>query len=74
MHHKGTPKYLILFVNDLAIQKTFITQLNLAQLLLILTPLFFDTTQSWEEQVLDKKGNNILDSEVKHKLDRRIWI
>ena len=33
-------------------------------------PLFFDTPQSSEEQILDKKGNNILDKEVDHKLSR----
>ena len=33
-------------------------------------PLFFDTSQSWREQVLGKKGNNILGIEVNHKLSR----
>ena len=33
-------------------------------------PLFFDTPQSSEEQMLDKKGNNILDKEVDHKFSR----
>lgn len=34
---------------------------------------FPDTPQSWEEQVLDKKGNNILDREVDYKLIRETW-
>ena len=36
-----------------------------------LLPHFFDTPQSWGEQVLDKKGNNVLDRDVNHELTRR---
>ena len=32
---------------------------------------FFDTPQSWGEQVLDKKGDNVLDRDVNHELTRR---
>ena len=36
------------------------------------SPLFFDTTQSFGEQVLDVKRNNILGREVNHKLSRGV--
>ena len=37
------------------------------------SPLFFNIPQSWGEQMLDKKGNNILGRQVSHKPCRGIW-
>ena len=39
------------------------------------SPLFFDAPQCWEEQVWDKKRNNILNREVNPKLGKgtKFW-
>ena len=36
------------------------------------SPLFFDTLQSWGEQVWDKKRNNVLDKEINMNLTEEL--